>query len=355
MDSFHDEGNIDFCTLGMFIIDEIEFPPPKPPVKDILGGAGSYSALGARIFSPPPTSKAVGWIVDCGSDFPPELRHAIAQWDTGVFIRETPDRLTTRGWNGYGEHEHRAFRYMTPKKRLDHRDLMLTPLLWSKSFHLICSPTRCIELVESILRSRGHPLDRKSDKRPLFIWEPVPDLCTPEELTDCYKSLKYVDVVSPNHSELGSFFGRKMDAGDHVDFRAIEDLCGKWLENGVALDKQGGIVIRAGKDGCFVARQGFQKWMPAYHQSADKVIDPTGGGNGFLGGLAIGLVKGGSNPGIQNLYEAATWGSISASFAIEQVGMPALSQDEGGETWNGVRVEDRLSDFKQRLEKYVQP
>lgn len=89
-------------------LDEIEFPPPKPPVKGIVGGAGSYSALGARIFSPAPKSKSVGWIVDCGSDFPPELREFIAQWETGVVIRETPDRLTTRGWNGYGEHEHRG-------------------------------------------------------------------------------------------------------------------------------------------------------------------------------------------------------------------------------------------------------
>jgi hypothetical protein len=98
----------DFVTLGMFIIDEIHFPPPTPPVTNILGGAGSYSALGARLFSPPPTSKSVGWIVDCGSDFPAELRECIASWETGVVVRETPGRLTTRGWNGYGEGEVRG-------------------------------------------------------------------------------------------------------------------------------------------------------------------------------------------------------------------------------------------------------
>jgi hypothetical protein len=88
--------------------DEIEFPPPKPAVKDILGGAGTYSAIGARIFSPPPWSQSVGWIVDCGSDFPLELRETIAQWDTGCLMRETPHRLTTRGWNGYGENDFRG-------------------------------------------------------------------------------------------------------------------------------------------------------------------------------------------------------------------------------------------------------
>lgn len=88
--------------------DEIEFLPPTPPVKDILGGAGSYSALGARLFAPPPRSKSVAWFVDCGSDFPSELRQAIAKWNTGVVMRETPHRLTTRGWNGYGDKEHRG-------------------------------------------------------------------------------------------------------------------------------------------------------------------------------------------------------------------------------------------------------
>jgi hypothetical protein len=101
-----------------------------------------------------------------------------------------------------------------------------------------------------------------------------------------------------------------------------------------------------------------RQWMPAYHQDSEKVVDPTGGGNGFLGGLAVGLVR---NGGFQashetgKLKEAAAWGSIAASFAIEQVGMPVLGHDGQGETWNGVRVEERLSDFRVRLDSYVQP
>ncbi|KAF1945194.1 Ribokinase-like protein [Clathrospora elynae] len=348
-------NGIDFCTLGMFIIDDIEFPPPKPPVKDVLGGAGSYSALGARIFAAPPKSKGVGWIVDCGSDFPAELRDFIASWETGVVIRETPDRLTTRGWNGYGENEHRAFRYLTPKLRLDQRALIDTPLLWSKSFHLICSPLRCIELVESILALRKQASIAGSDGRPLFIWEPVPDLCVAAEFGNCLKALKYVDVVSPNHGELGGFFAKDTNGKEHVDFRLIEELCGQWVENGIGADGNGGTVVRCGKDGCLVTRKGLRKWVPAYHQSAEKVVDPTGGGNGFLGGLAIGLVRGGSKSSMENLEEAAIWGAISASFAIEQVGMPALSHSSNGETWNGDSVEDRLSDFKQRLASYIQP
>jgi len=231
-----------------------------------------------------------------------------------------------------------------------------TPLLWSKSFHLICSPLRCIDLVENIttLRKQQDP-SRAGVQRAVFIWEPVPGLCTTDEFENCLKALKYVDVVSPNNSELGGFFGKKTDGEHQVNFRAVEGLCGQWLESGIGPDGNGGIVVRCGKDGCLVTHKRLRKWLPAYHQSADKVVDPTGGGNGFLGGLAVGLLRGGSSKVLDNLEEAAIWGSISASFAIEQVGMPVLSHSGDGETWNGVRVENRLSDFKQRLASYIQP
>ena len=96
-------------------------------MRDIVGGAGTYSALGARLLSPPPRSRSVGWIVDKGSDFPPALEELIASWQTSVLLRPTPERLTTRGWNGYDQHQNRAFRYTTPKKRLTAEDL--TPSL----------------------------------------------------------------------------------------------------------------------------------------------------------------------------------------------------------------------------------
>jgi sugar/nucleoside kinase (ribokinase family) len=163
------------------------------------------------------------------------------------------------------------------------------------------------------------------------------------------EALKYVHVVSPNNSELGGFFGQTTDSPDHVNHRLLESLCSQLLESGIGQDGKGGIVVRCGKDGCLVASHGQRKWLPAFHQSAEKVVDPTGGGNGFLGGLAIGLVRGGT------LEEAAARGSVSASFAIEQVGMPVLAHGTDGETWNGVRVEDRVSEFKQRLATYVQP
>ncbi|GME23854.1 Carbohydrate/purine kinase [Neofusicoccum parvum] len=348
-----EDVTIDFVSLGMFILDDIEFKPPRPPVKDVVGGAGAYSAIGARIMSPPPLSRSVGWIVDCGSDFPPEVRETISHWDTSCLFRETPSRLTTRGWNGYGENEHRAFRYTTEKLRIDH-DALTPELLLSKSYHLICSSTRCIDLVTNILFKRKCLAPDRWVNPPLFIWEPVPDLCVPDDMEKCQQALRYVDVVSPNHGELGGYFARSTTTpeGD-VDKKAVEECTESWLASGVGAKGNGAVVVRCGKDGCYVASRERKVWVPAYHTSSDAVVDPTGGGNGFLGGLAVGLVRGGATPGVQNVEEAAIWGSIAASFAIEQVGMPILEKGVNGEgeKWNEVRVEDRLREYRDRLEE----
>ncbi len=223
----------------------------------------------------------------------------------------------------------------------------------SKSFHLICSPTRCIDLVTNIRRRRqelvvGHHHDAQED--PLWIWEPVPDLCTPEEWESCLKALKYVDVVSPNHTELGGFFGIRPTLPDgSVDKGAVKSCCSIWLQSGIGSHGTGAVVVRAGKDGSFVATNELQLWIPAYHQSADKVIDPTGAGNAFLGGLAVGLVRNRENARLDGVVEGAIWGTVAASFAIEQVGMPTLRQEEADETWNASSVLKRLSEFKERV------
>jgi len=234
-----------------------------------------------------------------------------------------------------------AFKYLTPKLRLDQH--CLTPeMLRSESFHLICSATRCIDLVQGTMARR---LEAAIDNGlPLFLWEPVPDLCVPEELETCRQALKLVQAVSPNHMELAAFFGLSANRGGDVDREVVEKCAADWLSSGIGRDRSGAVVVRAGKDGCYVATKRKTKWVPAYHQpGSGKVVDPTGGGNGFLGGLAIALARG------KDVEEAAMWGSISASFAIEQVGVPTLTQDPEGERWNGERVQDRFDEFLQRL------
>lgn len=90
---------------------------------------------------------------------------------------------------------------------------------------------------------------------------------------------------------------------------------------------------------------GTSLWLPAYHTNADRVIDPTGGGNTFLGGLAIGLARG------AGLTASCSWAMVAASYAIEQVGMPILTLGENyTELWNGSSVSERLADYNDRID-----
>lgn len=279
----------------------------------------------------------MGWIIDAGTDFPPSLSTAISTWNTFALIRARP-ALTTRGWNGYSGNEHRSFRYLTEKKRLTAEDL--TPeLLGAKSFHLICSAGRCIDQITAILNLRREHLSVETSP-PFFIWEPVPDLCTPEELARTYAALKHVNVVSPNHDELASMVG--FQHGDQVNQKAVEEHAQLFLDQGIGREGNGAIVVRCGAVGCFVLSRTTRRWLPACHTDPRKVIDPTGGGNAFLGGLAVGLVR--TN---FDVVESARWGSVAASFCIEQTGMPQLRPLKP-ERWNGISVLERLSDYRDR-------
>lgn len=99
---------MDFVTLGMLIIDDIYYPIPRLPSRDVLGGAGSYAALGARLIAGEARSRAVGWTIHEGDDFPEALEEQIASWETNCNWIRTPHRLTTRGLNVYKQSEVRG-------------------------------------------------------------------------------------------------------------------------------------------------------------------------------------------------------------------------------------------------------
>lgn len=124
----------------------------------------------------------------------------------------------------------------------------------SKTYHLICTPLRCIELVKGIMAERkaileAHPalsvfaMDTKPlIPRPLFIWEPMEGSCRPVELPLFFTALKYVDVFSPNEHELASLFrGPQMDTP--LPGELLARYCKQLLAEGIG-DRTGAVVIR---------------------------------------------------------------------------------------------------------------
>lgn len=57
------------------------------------------------------------------------------------------------------------------------------------------------------------------------------------------------------------------------------------------------IIVRVGKYGCYSISKEWRGWTPAYWTEKDqgRVVDPTGGGNGFLGGFGAGMIVSGDD------------------------------------------------------------
>jgi sugar/nucleoside kinase (ribokinase family) len=123
------------------------------------------------------------------------------------------------------------------------------------------------------------------------------------------------------------------------------------------------IVLRAGEMGSYTLdSDGPGLWVPAYwrKEEQDRVVDPTGGGNAFCGGLCAGLLlcdgdvrKGGRLHDYRHLLAdklaASVYASTAASFTIEQRGLPRLRVSEGKELWNDEDPWDRLKRLAARM------
>ncbi|KAL3494494.1 Ribokinase-like protein [Aspergillus germanicus] len=368
-------SNVEFCTLGMFILDDIDFEGSRPSVKNVLGGAASFAVIGARMVAGKEYSRSVSWIVDVGSDFPPEVLNKLKAWDTDCNFREDLGRLTTRAWNGYGPNEKRAFKYLTPKLRLEPY-MLSDSQVSSKTFHMVCSSARCISIVRDILRRREEleSAGTPSSGPPVFVWEPVPDMCTPEEQQRFLEACREVDIVSPNDLELGMMFGQPSWSEESEFGKRIAE---KILASGIGPHGEGHLVIRAGKDGSYSYSRGQRLWLPAYHQPVasgeSAVVDPTGAGNSYLGALAQGMISKGRDAAKvvdSVLGESANWRSttttaqgnqtsfptalilatIAASFVVEQIGVPRQStSQEGKELWNETEFTERVRLYTQGL------
>lgn len=244
--------------------------------------------------------------------------------------------------------------------------------LASKTFHLICGPTRCIELTTALLERRADPavihpnglIGTSMMKKPIIVWQPLPCTCTPSELPNFYDALKHVDVVSPNLADMNALFPEHVNINDPLNGLRIG--CNRLLALGFG-NRPSAVAVRCGEAGCYIATFHRHFEMPAYHPCPaqpspeessireNKVVDPAGASHSFLGGFCIGLLSDPHPRGLNDFEVGGIYGSVAASFAIEQVGLPrvnfyeAPSRSFKKEHWNDEAVRKRLSEFERRL------
>ncbi|KAF6762757.1 Ribokinase-like protein [Ephemerocybe angulata] len=331
-----EQRSVYFVTLGMFIIDEFTFADEDgiPTGKDVSpqeSGGGTYAAIGSRIWLP---AEQNAMVVDKGKDFPEEIEKQLLGYGRAMWaFRQQPASGTTRALNSYLG-EHRNFEYLTPRIRITPKDLPSVGISKPATLHFICSPARASEIVSEVEQVEGWS--------PTMIYEPIPDRCIPEELQALRRVLHAISILSPNAEEALSMLSMPLPPSK----AAIEQAADTFLGFGVGPEDTGSVVIRSGGLGAYVkSRSRVGEWVEAYWSEKDerKIVDVTGAGNSFLGGLAAGLLlsKG-------DVLEAAYYASVSASFVIEQQGLPTLLEKDGGASWNGDSPQRRVDELRSR-------
>lgn len=185
-----------------------------------------------------------------------------------------------------------------------------------------------------------------ASSRPVVVWEPFPPSCSLSSQEAHLRACKHADVFSPNHLELLQLFEDRSLRADADERSRIEAYANRLLSASLEDGGEGTvIVVRAGEHGCVVLSktQDCTWFEPFFDPSSQRVVDATGAGNCFLGAFAVAFTR------TRSLVEAAVNGTVAASFAVEQVGLPVLSVGEGLERWNDETFEGRLQEYRARM------
>lgn len=271
-------------VVGSTALDSIKTPWAENP--RLLGGSASHAAVAASFFSP---TRLVGVV---GDDFPRRYlklykRHGIdlagLQQVAGKTFHWSGEYEVNMNQRRTLATELGVFAGFQPGLPEDYRD---TP------FVLLANIAPALQL---------HVLDQV--RRPRFVIADTMDLWLNTALADLLRLLRRVDALVLNDGE-----ARQLAGEDNVitAARRIRRLGPRY------------VIVKKGEHGSLLS--GPEGWFlcPAY--PLEKVVDPTGAGDSFVGGL-IGWLAGARGPLEKTLRQGMLHGSVTASFCCEGFGL----------------------------------
>ncbi|MGB1724735.1 MAG: PfkB family carbohydrate kinase [Limisphaerales bacterium] len=275
-------------VFGSTALDSISTPKKKNP--RLLGGSGSHAAVAASFFVSP---KLIGVV---GTDFPRKYMTLFKKHKVnlkGVKVREG------RTFHWAGEYEVN----MNNRRTLD--TVLSTELGVVEGYSPVLPAAH--RKAKYVLLANNPPGAQEAiidqlDK-PKFIVADTMDLWMNVAMNDLRSLLKRVDMLVLNDSE-----ARQLTGDDNV-VSALPKLH-KFGPRYVIVKKGEHGAILSSKKGLFVA--------PAF--PLEKVEDPTGAGDSFVGAMVGYLAKTGGSIDA-NIRKAILYGSVVASFCCEGFGL----------------------------------
>jgi sugar/nucleoside kinase (ribokinase family) len=295
-------------VVGSTALDSISTPTAKKP--RLLGGSASYASVAASFFSP---VKMIGVV---GQDFPADYLRLYRRHRIDL---EGLQMLPGKTFHWSGEYE----------LNMNNRRTLNTELGVFESF----TPTlpKAHRGAEFVLLGniapglQHHVLDQA--RRPRFVAADTMDLWLNIAMPELLSLLGRIDALVLNDSE-----AHQLTKEDNLfgALRRIHKLGPKY------------VIIKKGSHGSILSGPKGQFICPAYPLA--KVVDPTGAGDTFLGGL-MGYLATADGSVDKNVRRAMVHGSVVASFCCEGFGLGRVTRVKTKEIQRRVKELEKLTRF----------
>ena len=276
-----------YASWGI-ILDDIIYPDGQTAMAT-LGGGGLYAACGMRLWHEDVTIRAA-----VGADF---AAHSLAPHGLsggGLVVTDLP---TPRAWQVLEEDGRRTQIPRVPS------EAWFAQLVSIPAAQPMPNTLKALHFLGRGDKPEEEFVQRVAEAGVVLSAEPIVGTdSTAEEIAILKRCLSYFDIFSPDELGATVLVGEQPI---NKQLRALAQL-------GPSV-----VALRQGKDGALIyERENDQFWrVPA---AAAQVVDVTGAGNAFCGGLLVGWLEMG------DVRQAAAQATVSAAFALEQTGPPLI-------------------------------
>jgi sugar/nucleoside kinase (ribokinase family) len=293
-------------VVGSIAFDSIE--TPGGCVEEALGGSATYFSYAASFFAQP---RLVGVV---GRDFPAEHRRVLESRRIDLTGLVTQDGQTFR-WKG---------RY---HRDMNTRDTLEVHLNVFGTFEPVLPPayrdSTYVFLANGSPVLQGRVLDQV--KSPKLVMADTMDLWIETQRNELLALLPRLDGLLLNDSE-----ARLLTELDNL------------VQAGEAIRRMGPkfVIIKKGEDGAMLFSHDGVFVVPAY--PTPDVIDPTGAGDSFAGGV-LGYLESDDSPPPGRLRRGMAFGTVVASLTVEDFGLARLQRTSRAE------INARLENYRAML------
>jgi len=276
------------AVIGTVAMDAVETPFGK---RDrVFGGSASYFSYAASLMTP------VSLVAVVGKDFPDEYLNILKERPIDLSHLETKDGKTF-SWAGKYEYD------MNTAQTLDTQLNVL--LEFDPTLHFDIPPSFLfLANIDPSLQTKV--LDQLPKSHLKFVACDTMNYWIANKKEDLLRVLPRIDCLVINDGE-----AREL-TGEVNLMRAATKI------RQMGSDR---VVIKKGEHGVMAFGEGKYFTLPAY--PLETVVDPTGAGDSFAGGM-MGYMASCQNFTFEHFKRAVAFGCMVASFTVEDFGLEAL-------------------------------